>query len=126
MFWRIWAMPFGNFGKASFDGGHKNLFHSMNMNLEDFLQNLSAPNPALDWSPALCGLWWDANGKWEEAHKAVQEDESPEAAWVHAYLHRKQGDVANADYWYKRADKIRPLETLAEEWESIVRSLLGQ
>lgn len=97
---------------------------SKNMHLEEFLKSLSVSSPSSKWSPALCGLWWDANGKWNKAHRSVQKDDSPEAAWVHAYLHRKQGDTSNADYWYRRANKMQPVDTLAGEWETIVRSLL--
>ena len=71
----------------------------------------------------LAALWWDARGDWTRAHEAAQADEGAEAAWVHAYLHRKEGDLANADYWYRRAGKQRPSVTLAEEWAAIAAAL---
>jgi hypothetical protein len=58
-------------------------------------------------SVALAGLWWDAKGNWARAHESAQQDEGPHRAWVHAYLHRKEGDNANAEYWYRRARKGR-------------------
>ena len=75
--------------------------------------------------PAFTGLWWAAKGEWAKAHDAVQDDQSPEAAWVHAYLHRKEGDDSNAEYWYARAEKRAAQSSLDEEWATIARSLLG-
>jgi len=69
----------------------------------------------------LKALWLDASGKWKEAHAIIDPMSSRDASWVHAYLHRKEGDIWNADYWYRRADRIRPSTSLEEEWESIVR-----
>ncbi len=74
----------------------------------------------------LEALWLDARGEWEAAHMAAQGDESQEAAWVHAYLHRKEGDDGNAGYWYKRAGRDKPDVSLEDEWERMVGALLGQ
>jgi hypothetical protein len=76
--------------------------------------------------PALQALWHEARGDWERAHRCVQDDASREGAWVHAYLHRKEGDLGNAGYWYSRADHPMPKAgvTLEAEWEAIARELL--
>jgi hypothetical protein len=70
------------------------------------------------------GLWWDAKGDWKRAHESAQQDEGPEGSWVHAYLHRKEGDQGNAAYWYGRAGKPVCREPLDAEWLGIVRELL--
>jgi hypothetical protein len=74
---------------------------------------------------ALAALWWQARGDWARAHEAAQADEGAEAAWVHALLHREEGDLANADYWYRRAGKRRPSGALSEEWTAIAVALLA-
>lgn len=78
-------------------------------------------------SPALRALWLDARDDWHSAHTAAQEDPTAAGAWVHAYLHRKEGDPSNAGYWYARAGRSRPADdvTLPNEWEQIARELLG-
>jgi len=73
---------------------------------------------------ALIGLWWDAKGDWKRAHECAQQDEGSDGSWVHAYLHRKEGDPENAAYWYRRAGKPVCREPLDAEWLSIVRDLL--
>jgi len=95
------------------------------MTLDDFHQSLSATEPPARLSHALAGLWWDAKGDWARAHESAQQDEGPEGSWVHAYLHRKEGDHDNAAYWYSRAGKPMCWEPLDAEWMSIVRCLLG-
>lgn len=72
----------------------------------------------------LQALWHDAQGDWHKAHDIAQDIETPDGAWVHAYLHRKEGDLWNADYWYRRAGRTRPEVTLEAEWEEIVREFL--
>ena len=96
------------------------------MTVEEFRDSLSqsAPPPELDH--ALAGLWWDARGDWTRAHESAQQDEGPAGSWVHAYLHRKEGDIANAGYWYGRAGKPRCHSSLDEEWQAIVKALLGE
>lgn len=76
------------------------------------------------FSPLLQALWHDAHGDWDKAHDLTQDIETPDGAWVHAYLHRKEGDIWNADYWYRRAGKVRPSGTLEEEREVIVKNFL--
>lgn len=82
--------------------------------------------PPAGASRAVQALWHDARGDWETAHACAQEDESPAGAWVHAYLHRKEGDLGNAGYWYARAARPRPPASLslAAEWADIARALL--
>ena len=94
------------------------------MNLDDFRQSLSANKPPEGLTHALAGLWWDAKGDWARAHESAQQDEGPDGSWVHAYLHRKEGDESNAAYWYRRAGKPVCREPLDAEWISIVRALL--
>ncbi|MBS0630497.1 MAG: hypothetical protein JSS11_01180 [Verrucomicrobia bacterium] len=81
-------------------------------------------NPPAGLNPRLQALWYDARGSWDEAHRCVQDDSGGDGAWVHAYLHRKEGDAGNAAYWYSRAGKKMPGGTLDEEWATIVRALL--
>lgn len=81
--------------------------------------------PPTDLGGPLMALWWDAHGDWDRAHAAAQTGEDADSAWVHAYLHRKEGDLANADYWYRRARRTRPAATLEEEWAAIAAALLG-
>jgi len=72
----------------------------------------------------LLALWWDGQGNWEQAHEVAQEVEDPEGAWVHAYLHRKEGDLGNAGYWYRRAGRPPATGALELEWTYIVETLL--
>jgi len=74
--------------------------------------------------PLLNALWQDVKGNWERAHEIAQDVLSSDGSWVHAYLHRKEGDLSNADYWYSKAKKQMPTVSLAEEWERIVAELL--
>jgi hypothetical protein len=98
--------------------------NAITMNFEEFKKSLSDLTPLSDSSTYLQSLWYDAKGNWNKAHEIIQNIEDKNAAWIHAYLHRKEGDIGNADYWYRRADKKRPITTLQEEWENIVRTLL--
>ena len=75
------------------------------MTLDDFRQSLTATEPPAGLTHALAGLWWDAKGDWTRAHESAQQDEGIDGSWVHAYLHRKEGDQGNAAYWYSRAGK---------------------
>jgi hypothetical protein len=85
-----------------------------------FHESLSHPEPPSHFSVLLKSLWYDRKGDLKKAHDLVDSLPGAEAAWVHAYLHRKEGDSWNADYWYARAKKVRPASTLEEEWESLV------
>lgn len=72
----------------------------------------------------LCSLWHDYHGEWHTAHELVDGVPGVEAAWVHAYLHRKEGDIWNADYWYRRAEKKRPEYSLEQEWKELLKYFL--
>jgi hypothetical protein len=95
------------------------------MTVDDLRQSLPAAKPPTELTLALVALWWDAKGDWTKAHESAQRDESPEGSWVHAYLHRKEGDPGNAAYWYRRAGMPVSQEPLDLEWLSIVKRLLG-
>ncbi len=95
------------------------------MNFEEFESSLNGDNPPAELSPYLTALWHERRGDWNKAHEIVQEINSANAAWVHAYLHRREGDNSNARYWYGTAGKSFPANSsLDEEWESLVRELL--
>ena len=94
------------------------------MSFAGFKASLSGAAPASDLGPPLAGLWWAAKGDWERAHRIVQDDPSREAAWVHAYLHRVEGDLGNAAYWYRRAGQPTANDTLQAEWERIASALI--
>lgn len=94
------------------------------MTLAEFkatLQSAAPPHVA----PALVALWHDGRGDWDAAHDAAQSIEDATGAWVHAYLHRKEGDEGNAAYWYRRASQPVARGPLEAEWEAIVAELLG-
>ena len=94
------------------------------MKFEEFQKSLGASSPPANLSAYLQSLWYDAKGDWNRSHEIIQDIADERAAWIHAYLHRKEGDIGNADYWYRRAGKSRPDKTLEEEWTSIVEALL--
>lgn len=97
------------------------------MDFNDFSASLADKDePPSGLVPPLEALWHDAKGDWNKAHELVQEDDSMDAAWVHAYLHRKQGDLSNALYWYRRAGKEVTDMTPEREWTELVSLLLGQ
>jgi hypothetical protein len=92
--------------------------------LLEFRDSLLRDEPPRDLNRALAALWWDAKGDWTRAHDSAQQDEGPAGAWVHGYLHRKEGDASNAGYWYQRAGKTPAQRSLEEEWLDITESLL--
>jgi hypothetical protein len=99
------------------------------MSFDEFRRSIAAGAsvpPGL--SAPLLALWHDGRGDWDEAHAAAQSDPGPAGAWVHAYLHRKEGDVGNAGYWYRRAGKpVPPTEkSFEEEWTEIAKELVGR
>jgi hypothetical protein len=96
------------------------------MHLDDFKASGAAQEPPAGSSLALQALWWDARGDWDKAHNCAQAAGDRSGAWVHAYLHRKEGDAANAGYWYRRAGRPASTVSLGEEWEAIVRALLDE
>ena len=96
------------------------------MNLTEFKASTAADQPPEGLSLPLQTLWWEAKGDWSHAHAIAQDIASPSASWVHAYLHRKEGDASNAGYWYRRAGKERAEQALETEWNEIVEALLAQ
>jgi hypothetical protein len=96
------------------------------MTLQEFRNSLVGNDPPPDLGFALAGLWWDAKGNWERAHESAQQDEGRAGSWVHAYLHRKEGDASNAGYWYRRADKPPARSSFEQEWLEITEALLGR
>lgn len=97
------------------------------LSFADFLRSAtSAPTPPEGLSRALLALWHDHREEWDEAHALAQEAGGSEGAWVHAYLHRKEGDEGNADYWYRLAGHPMAQGDFPAEWEHIVRALLAK
>jgi hypothetical protein len=95
------------------------------MIVDAFLESLSASEPPAVPSP-LRALWFDAKGDWNAAHKCVDDKSDPQSTWVHAYLHRKEGDLSNAFYWYRRAEREPHKGPLDQEWREIAEALLSQ
>ena len=93
--------------------------------MSDFRASLSDAAPAPSLEPPLAALWLAAKGQWDAAHKIVQDEDTVDAAWVHAYLHRVEGDLGNAGYWYRQANQPVAKDSLEAEWERIVSALLG-
>lgn len=96
------------------------------MNMEEFRKSLVSDRPPKELSLPLAALWWDAKGDWTKAHESAQQDEGAAGAWVHAYLHRKEGDLSNAGYWYQRAGKPPARVSLDIEWAEMVTSLVDE
>ena len=96
------------------------------MQLDEFRDTLKADHSPPALAAPLRALWHDARGDWKRAHEIVQAERSRAAERVHAYLHRKEGDLANADYWYARAGAERPRGTLEKEWETLVSGFLEE
>jgi hypothetical protein len=92
------------------------------MTLEEFRNSQSEP---AGLTPPLRAMWHDARDDWDAAHRIAQEDDSRPAAWVHAYLHRREGDISNARYWYARAGKAEHRGSFEDEWKEIVDVLLA-
>jgi hypothetical protein len=95
------------------------------VNIAEFRASLSGAAPPPNLDAPLASLWWAAKGGWDQAHGIVQDETSVEAAWVHAYLHRVEGDLGNAGYWYRQASKPIAGGSLQTEWEQIASTLLG-
>jgi hypothetical protein len=95
------------------------------MLIEEFRQSLTDAEPPANLSKVLQALWHEAKGDWAGAHDILQHEDNADGAWVHAYLHRVEGDAGNAAYWYRRANKPVAQESLADEWNVIVAALLA-
>jgi hypothetical protein len=94
------------------------------MTLEDFIESLTQSHPPAGINDHLQALWFDGKNDWESAHSLIQDNSNSHSALIHAYLHRKEGDIGNADYWYRGAGRKRPALSLRDEWEEIVKELL--
>jgi hypothetical protein len=95
--------------------------------LDEFKSTITRGEQPEPLVPPLQALWHEARGEWQRAHEIVQDETDTPSAWVHAYLHRKEGDLSNAAYWYRRAKRPMPSATLDEEWEALVATfLLGE
>ncbi len=94
------------------------------MNFDDFIKSVDDEKPSPEISETLTSLWWDKKGDWDTAHAIAQDIPTEQGSAVHAYLHREEGVLWNADYWYSRAGRVRPEVPLAEEWQSLVKEML--
>jgi hypothetical protein len=94
------------------------------MDFETFKESLASERAPSTLSVYAKAMWYDGKEDWEKAHHLIQDLTDKTAAWIHAYLHRKEEDIANADYWYRRANRKRPDITLEKEWEEIVKEIL--
>jgi hypothetical protein len=92
---------------------------------DEFKHSTTLSSPPAGLSSPLRALWHDGRGDWEAAHTVAQDIDGPDGAWIHAYLHRKEGDLPNAGYWYRRASRPVCKDSLGEEWNAIVRAMLG-
>jgi hypothetical protein len=93
------------------------------MTVQEFRDTLSSTTPP-SVSPLLLALWHDAKGDWDKAHTLAQDVDDESGAWVHAYLHRSEGDLGNAGYWYRRANQPIATDSLESEWNRIAGFLL--
>jgi hypothetical protein len=96
------------------------------MTLDEFLESLSNDEPSASVSEALRALWFDRKGDWDRAHQIAQGIHSVDGSWVHAYLHREEGDLWNARYWYNQAGRTESRVKLEDEWKEIVGTLLDK
>ena len=95
------------------------------MSMADFKASLSGAAPAPQLAAPLAALWWAAKSNWDEAHRIVQDEDDANSAWVHAYLHRVEGDLGNAGYWYRQAGQPVAKDSLETEWERIAAAMLA-
>ena len=96
------------------------------MDLFTFKASLLNSQPPTDISVYLLALWYDAKGDWHKAHETIQHVTTNNASWIHAYLHRKEGDQFNADYWYTKAGKKRPTVDLQQEWADLAATFIAR
>lgn len=94
------------------------------MTVEEFKISLSSQQPPEKISPYLRALWYAGKDSWESSHNIAQDIHDKNGSWIHAYLHRVEGDTFNANYWYNKAGRIMPGYSLQKEWEEIVRELV--
>lgn len=98
------------------------------MKIDQFIESThKLPKPDSDWSPCLQSLWWAKKGEWGKAHDLAQDVATSDGSWVHAYLHRVEGDLGNAAYWYSRAGKpVKRTEDPEGEWIEITEDFLSR
>ncbi len=94
------------------------------MTLEEFKSSLRQSAVPSTVSPLLQAMWYAGKDNWEEAHNLAQDVHTTDGSWAHAYLHRQEGDLGNASYWYHRAGRTMPKHSLEKEWEEIVNAFL--
>ena len=104
----------------------KSICYFYKMDLVSFVASLNTGMPPEDISVYLLALWYDAKEDWDQSHTTIQNVDTKNAELIHAYLHRKEGDTFNADYWYRRAGKKRPTVTLKQEWNELVTAMMEQ
>jgi hypothetical protein len=95
------------------------------LNYHQFLETLEYDQPMIDWSDGLKAIWYDAIGDWNASHNIAQEMHNNLGSWIHAYLHRKEGDDWNAGYWYRSANRPFPKKSFDEELQEIVEWIIN-
>ena len=95
------------------------------MTYDEFLESIQKDQPPSQISDTLTSLWWDKKGDWDRAHSIAQDIPTIQGSAVHAYLHREEGVLWNADYWYSRAGRKRPDISLEEEWKLLTDEMIG-
>jgi hypothetical protein len=95
------------------------------MTLAEFKRSVSTTKPPPGLPPALAALWWAEKGDWDRAHALIMDESGKDCAWIHAYLHRVEGDLGNAGYWYGQAGKAPATGPMRAEWDSIATALLA-
>ena len=93
--------------------------------ISEFNNSLAKNEPPSNWSLPLQCLWYDAKNDWESAHNIAQDLNTNTGSWLHAYLHRKEGDLWNAEYWYLKADRGLPKCSLKEEFSMLLQFIIG-
>ena len=96
------------------------------MTYDEFIDSVADDQPSADLSEPLTSLWWDKKGDWDTAHAIAQDIPTAQGSAVHAYLHREEGVLWNADYWYARAGRVRPDISLEAEWQQLVAEMLAE
>lgn len=99
---------------------------SVPKNYNEFTASLSQDSPQPDWPDSLRAMWYDMKGDWEASHHIAQDILGQDGSWIHAYLHRKEGDEFNAGYWYRQAGKKHPKIALSDEQRQLVQYFLDQ
>ena len=96
------------------------------MTFDEFLESIEEDRPPAAFSETLLSLWWDKKGDWNKGHSIAQKIPTLQGSAVHAYLHREEGVLWNADYWYSQANRKRPKIPLEEEWKLLVMEMLAE